>query len=292
MEISGGKLFLATGSGLTIFFLKDSIPQEKASVLISSITTNSDTLTFNPIHYSQPKQLTFNSSTKSILFHLSIINYQDGIKNYRYKLGNDISWKYTNSREVKFTNLKYGDNIFLFEVQNKFGIWDSQLTQPFSIEKPFYLKNGVVIIYAIILAVLLLFLIIRIRKNKRNNKKYYSSSLSNNKYQHIQQSISDLIDIEQVYKDPEVSLKMLAEKLNCSKEHISQVINTEYKQNFNTLINNHRIEEAKSLLKKYNSKEKTVLEIAFEVGFNSKTAFNTTFKKQTGYSPTEFRKKN
>ncbi|TEB41605.1 AraC family transcriptional regulator, partial [Flavobacterium circumlabens] len=68
----------------------------------------------------------------------------------------------------------------------------------------------------------------------------------------------------------------------------SFVINELYGDNFYNFINKYRIEKAKSLLlsEKYN--QLNILGIAYESGFNSKTTFNTTFKKNTGFSPTEF----
>ena len=56
-------------------------------------------------------------------------------------------------------------------------------------------------------------------------------------------------------------------------------------------VNEFRIKEAKSILKDPSKKEFTVLEILYEVGFNSKSSFNTAFKKHTGLTPTQFRKK-
>ena len=63
-----------------------------------------------------------------------------------------------------------------------------------------------------------------------------------------------------------------------------------FEKNFYDLINTHRVEEAKKRLIDSNN-TKTILEILYEVGFNSKSVFNSAFKKNTGFTPTEFRKK-
>ena len=71
---------------------------------------------------------------------------------------------------------------------------------------------------------------------------------------------------------------------------LSQIINEYFEQNFQDYINKQRIEESKKyLLDKV--KRKTVLEILYEVGFNTKSSFNIAFKKTTGLTPTEFKKK-
>ena len=62
--------------------------------------------------------------------------------------------------------------------------------------------------------------------------------------------------------------------------------------NFFDFINQFRIDEARSILKNPEKKQFTVLEILYEVGFNSKSSFNTAFKKHTGLTPTQYRKKN
>lgn len=63
-------------------------------------------------------------------------------------------------------------------------------------------------------------------------------------------------------------------------------------KHFFDFVNEYRIEKAKELLTHPERKEYTVLEILYEVGFNSKSSFNTAFKKRTGLTPTEYRRKN
>ena len=72
---------------------------------------------------------------------------------------------------------------------------------------------------------------------------------------------------------------------------VSQAINEGLKRNFYDLINGYRVEEAKQLLVDSKNMNFTILSIGFEAGFNSKTTFNTVFKKFTGSTPTEYREK-
>ena len=84
-----------------------------------------------------------------------------------------------------------------------------------------------------------------------------------------------------------MSLSKLAKMLKTNTHALSQVINEHKKMTFFELIGYHRVEEAKILLKQ--SPQVKVSDIAFDVGYNSLSAFNTAFKKSTGKTPTQFR---
>ncbi|HEY8734249.1 MAG TPA: helix-turn-helix domain-containing protein, partial [Puia sp.] len=93
------------------------------------------------------------------------------------------------------------------------------------------------------------------------------------------------------YLEPELNLEQLASQLFIKPKLLSQAINEILGQNFYDFINRHRIEEAARLLTNPKDKKITILEVLYEVGFNSKSSFNTLFKKYTGLTPTEFRRK-
>jgi AraC-like DNA-binding protein len=94
---------------------------------------------------------------------------------------------------------------------------------------------------------------------------------------------------ERPYLDSNLNLVKLAERLDLTPHKLSYTINAGYQLNFFQFVNQYRVEKAKELLLN-NHQNYTVLAIAFESGFNSKTAFNTTFKKICGQTPTEFAK--
>ena len=102
------------------------------------------------------------------------------------------------------------------------------------------------------------------------------------------QRLQQMMDSEKVYLNPELSLPQLATQLNMSTHDLSFVINEGFQENFFQFINRYRIEEAKILLRSAKHKHLSILGIAFEAGFRSKTTFNTTFKKLTGQSPSKF----
>ncbi|MFP3834019.1 helix-turn-helix domain-containing protein [Chryseobacterium sp. SIMBA_028] len=105
----------------------------------------------------------------------------------------------------------------------------------------------------------------------------------------IKTQLERIMNTQKPYLDSELNLIKLAEMLSVSTHHLSYVINTGFGKNFFQYINEFRVEYAKKLLKEADSKL-SILGIAYESGFNSKTSFNTTFKKLTGQTPSEFKK--
>jgi len=92
---------------------------------------------------------------------------------------------------------------------------------------------------------------------------------------------------EKPYLNPEISLQKLALALGFSDKQLSQVMNQYTGKHFFDYVNEYRIKDAKELLK---NKELTVLEVLYDVGFNSKSSFYTAFKKETNQTPTSYRK--
>jgi AraC-like DNA-binding protein len=101
----------------------------------------------------------------------------------------------------------------------------------------------------------------------------------------------ELMKLQKPYLDSELNLIKLSELINMTPHHLSYVINTGFNENFFSFINTYRVEKAKELLAKEEMNKLSMLGIAFESGFNSKTSFNTTFKKITGQTPSDFKKR-
>jgi AraC-like DNA-binding protein len=107
----------------------------------------------------------------------------------------------------------------------------------------------------------------------------------------IVQTVLNYMKSKKPYLEPELTLEQLASQLSLKPRILSQAINAILRQNFYDFVNRHRIEEASRLLTNPKDEKITILEVLYEVGFNSKSSFNTLFKKYTGLTPTEFRKK-
>jgi AraC-like DNA-binding protein len=121
-------------------------------------------------------------------------------------------------------------------------------------------------------------------------QKYEQSRLTEEEKAEYLQKLRDYFNEEKPYLNPELTITEIAHKLNVSVKYLSQVINESLGKNFYDFINSYRIEEAKHQLIKKSGSKKTVLEVLYNSGFNSKSAFNSAFKKHTGFTPTEFRK--
>ena len=97
------------------------------------------------------------------------------------------------------------------------------------------------------------------------------------------------MESERPYTDGDLNLQKLAERLSIPAQHLSQTVNGRLNQSFSDFVNSYRVEEAKRRLADPSATHYYLLAIAEEVGFNSKSSFNTAFKKQTGMTPSEFR---
>ncbi|MDP2235517.1 MAG: helix-turn-helix domain-containing protein [Bacteroidales bacterium] len=115
--------------------------------------------------------------------------------------------------------------------------------------------------------------------------------ISDDRLVEMKAQLNDLITLEELYLDSELTLGKLAKKLNLTSHQLSYLINNGYNQNFYGYINKFRVEKSKKLLKDKELDKYSIIGIAFESGFNSKTAFNTAFKKITGQTPSEFKKR-
>ncbi|MEO6285706.1 MAG: AraC family transcriptional regulator [Dyadobacter sp.] len=104
------------------------------------------------------------------------------------------------------------------------------------------------------------------------------------------QMLGQLMNVEKPYLDFEISLIRLASQFDTSPHLLSYIINNGFGENFFQFINRYRVEEAKRLILDPKMNHLNLVGIAYEAGFNSKTVFNTTFKKTTGQTPTEFKK--
>lgn len=101
--------------------------------------------------------------------------------------------------------------------------------------------------------------------------------------------IDQVIKEKKLYLQADITLDHLAEQLKIKPKDLSQIINRHFGKNFWEFVNYYRVEEAKRLLLDVDAKQKTITDIYLESGFNSKSVFNTFFKKEVGVTPSAFR---
>jgi AraC-like DNA-binding protein len=121
-------------------------------------------------------------------------------------------------------------------------------------------------------------------------KKYVQSNLTPERSDRYAEKLLRFMETEKPYTQSDLTLQQLAERLAIPTRHLSRVINERLNQNFADFVNSYRVEEAKRRLIDPAKKHYSILAVAEEVGFNSKSSFNSVFKKHANMTPSEFRK--
>jgi len=128
----------------------------------------------------------------------------------------------------------------------------------------------------------------RHKAEKIPDEKYKRSVLEQQTINEINHKVEIYLKERKPYLNPDFSFQMMVDDLEISRHALSQAINSKKQKNFYNLINEFRVNEVKRKLLNKEFKKLTVIGIAFECGFNSKTTFNRIFKDHIGMTPTEF----
>ena len=128
------------------------------------------------------------------------------------------------------------------------------------------------------------------RNSFKQSPKYKYSGLNEREIAKYKEKLIDYLEQDKPFTNPDLQLKNLADHLGIPSYQLSQIINTGLQQNFYDLINSLRIAEAKHRLIDPANQHIQILAIAYDIGFNSKSTFNTAFKKYTKMTPSQFRK--
>jgi AraC-like DNA-binding protein len=120
--------------------------------------------------------------------------------------------------------------------------------------------------------------------------RYVTSSLSDEQKNILLQKVRYQFDVEKIFQDPELSLDKLATLLDTNNKYLSQIINESFNKSFISYVHDYRIKEAMKLLADKAYSQYTIETVAEMVGFNSKSAFNRSFKRITGLTPSFFQK--
>lgn len=118
--------------------------------------------------------------------------------------------------------------------------------------------------------------------------KYAKSGLSKEQSEKLYSELIRLMHEEAIYKKNDLSADGLATRLKAHPNYVSQIINEKEGKNFYDFVNNYRVEEFKRLLSIPKNRNLTLLSLALDCGFNSKSSFNRYFKKSTGQTPSEY----
>ena len=119
-------------------------------------------------------------------------------------------------------------------------------------------------------------------------KKYQSSGLNQQDLINVVEKIKRYIKSEKAYLNAELKLSDVAKELNIPSHHISQALNQVENQSFSDFINKYRVREVRYMLENDAQQRLTLMAIAKQCGFNSKTSFYRVFKKFTGKTPIDY----
>tara|TARA_R110002124_G_scaffold138576_6_gene302145 strand:- start:74445 stop:76196 length:1752 start_codon:yes stop_codon:yes gene_type:complete len=110
--------------------------------------------------------------------------------------------------------------------------------------------------------------------------------------EHYKSLVLKVMEEEQLFLDTSLSLRMLAEKIDLHANHLSWLLNFSFKKNFNDFINQYRLNHFKTMALDPKFQHITILGLAYDSGFNSKSVFNNYFKKVEGNTPSQWVKSN
>jgi ligand-binding sensor domain-containing protein/AraC-like DNA-binding protein len=217
---------------------------------------------------------------------------------FRYKLaGYDDDFQFFNlgdNRIATYHYLSMGEYTFYLLAANNEGKWNEEATTiSFVVNPPFFLTaQFFIIVIGISLTISSLFIYqAHRRKKQKQHDKYKTSALDPAKIEETINDLSTIMSNEKLYLDPDLTLRDLADRLKIHYNYISRIINEKFGMSYNDYVNKYRIDEVKKRFSDPKFADKTVLEIMYETGFYSKSVFNTAFKKFTGMTPSEYRKK-
>lgn len=120
--------------------------------------------------------------------------------------------------------------------------------------------------------------------------KYRTSSLDQERKYEIRDALLSYVRSEEPFRDPDSSLGDVAQALGVSTHDLSLVLNDVLKTNFHGFLNGHRIALVKDMMANPDLDHRTLLDLAYEAGFNSKTSFNRVFKETVGMTPSDYRR--
>ena len=126
---------------------------------------------------------------------------------------------------------------------------------------------------------------------KTEQEKYVKSGLKEEQANRYLKILISFVEEKKPFLDRDLTIQDLSSLTSIPRHYITQILNEKHKKNFFTFINQYRVKEVIERFSDPRFNHYTILAIAFDAGFNSKTTFNSIFKSQTGLTPSEFRQK-
>jgi ligand-binding sensor domain-containing protein/AraC-like DNA-binding protein len=288
-----GKLWFPTTDGLSLIDPKNiGMNKLPPPVVIEKIVSDG-------ISYKADKMIRVSPAKNNLEIHYTALSFIIPRKIlFKYKMaGYDNRWIDAGpNRTAFYTDLPPGKYRFHVIACNSDGVWNETGTWvELHLRPKFYQTLPFKIFLILVAACFLGFLLFYLKKTIKQILKHKAVSrnvmLSREKAKEYIQKLLYLMEVEKIYKDPNLTIKSLSSKLIINSRILSQIINDHLNTNFYEFVNEFRIKEAQKILTDASFKHKSILDISYEVGYNSKSAFNRAFKNFTRVTPSEFRKK-
>jgi ligand-binding sensor domain-containing protein/AraC-like DNA-binding protein len=230
-------------------------------------------------------------------FHFTAPTFlSPGKISFQYQLeGFDEKWVFLSpgsERAVRYKDPEPGTYTFRVTACNAEGVWNrTGDTFTFTL-KPFFYQTFHFKILMFFMLVALAAAVYFIYKKQSSNRKdkYKNSPLTPQFAEECIKKLTHLMEVEKVYRQADISLPVLAQKLSTYPRLLSQVLNEKLNRNVSDFINSYRIEEAKKILQTRDGSREKMTHVAFKVGFNTIVAFYNAFKKYTGMTPAQYKK--
>lgn len=213
---------------------------------------------------------------------------------FKYKLeGYDQKWVEAGAkRNAFYTDLPPGKYSFRVIACNSDGVWNSEgAAVDLELLPRFYQTVAFKIGFPVflLLFISLTFLFLKKRITFRGLKIHTHQPIPEDEAKRCLVKLYYLLDEKRVYREADLTVKSLAAKMLLTQRYLSQIINDHLGKNFYEFISEYRIKEAEKMLSDPASLHRSVLDIAFDVGYNSKSTFNRAFKNVTGKTPSQYR---
>jgi ligand-binding sensor domain-containing protein/AraC-like DNA-binding protein len=311
LQTKNGELWFVTKKGISILNPgKVLVNKEPPPVVIESVLFDSRDLPLTHL-----KENYSFKGIKKVQFRFTAPSFLSPEKiSFKYRLeGFDKEWLFLpakQERTVSYQDLPPGTYTFSLTACNAEGIWNPNgAAVTFTLEPLFYQTIGFKIIILILVALIVTAVIYIYKKkiaggkNRKNKKeidkdkkeneekeKYKRSNLTPQFATECENKLKHLMEVEKIYRDENISLQSLAEKIPTKPYILSQVLNERMNRSFYDFINYYRLEEAKKILKSPEKNHLKITVVGEDVGFNSTAAFYKAFKEYTGMTPNQYKK--
>jgi ligand-binding sensor domain-containing protein/AraC-like DNA-binding protein len=286
-----GMLLFATLQGISCFDPRRLVVEgQSPPVILEEILADNLSVT-------DRKRVRFSSSNHVVEFRFTLIDFVSPEKiHILYRLeGLETEWHRVDPGRVRqaiYINLKPGPYTFRVGGADHAGNWNRQgdsfqfTVGPSLYQRVWFRAAALGAILAGAIAGLL-----TARRQRKTRIKYKTSALSPELAESAVPRLEKLMEEEKPFLNPDLTLRDLAKMLHLHPNYLSQIINERIGVSYNDYVNRYRIEEAKKRLIDSDGGIRNVLEIALDTGFYSKSVFNSAFKKFTGMTPSQYRKK-